>query len=145
MKRCVNMAALLFFQIARTCVGSAVIGGLVASRWEGWDFSFICQAEEGGSVRCHPSPLFFIVCKALLLFRAQWPRWPYYSPQLIEWERTGNKSSWEPPDIEPWLLSESVQTKITINHTPAWQSCRDVGVVGSAVALVGRFIFLAWF
>lgn len=154
MKRCVNTAAAPpspSFQLGKfclslwLCVGFVAMGGLIASRWEGWDFSFTRQAEEGGSVRCHPSSLFHVAHWALFLFGALWPRRPHDSLGLIEWERAGNKSSWEPPDIEPSPPSESAPTKITIHHAPGCQSHGEARAAGSAAALVGRLICLGLF
>lgn len=121
------------------------MGGLIASRWEGWDFSFTRQAEEGGSVRCHPSPLFYIVRWAPILFGTPWPRRPHDSLRLIEWEWAGNKSSREPPDIEPSPPSESALTKITIHLAPGCQNHGEARAAGSAAALVGRLICLGLF
>lgn len=154
MKRCVNTAAAppspsfhlgMLCLSLWLCVGFAAMGGLIASRWEGWDFSFTRQAEEGGSARCHPSPLFHIVRRALFSFWAPWPLRPHDSLRLIEWERAGNKSSGEPPDIEPSPPSESAPTKITIHHAPGCQSHWEAGAAGSAAALVGRLICLGLF
>lgn len=154
MKRCVNTAAAPpspSFQVGMLClsrwlcVGFTAMGGLIASRREGWDFSFTRQAEEGGSVRCHPSPLFCIVRWVLFLFGAPWPRRPHDSLRLIEWEWAGNKSSWEPPDIEPSPPGESAPTKITIHHAPDCQSHGEAGAAGSTAALVGRLICLGLF